>query len=92
MPIYNQIIAALDTLTKKYLIEIRTNGDSPEWVLATIELIASCWKWTCVEMKTKDGMMKQDDYWEAAKKHILNDSTKLLNRHMDYDKDNIPLP
>ena len=34
-------------------------------------------------------MGKRDDYWEAAKKHLLSDPAKLLKRLLEFDKDNI---
>lgn len=36
------------------------------------------------------GSKKEEDYFETAKKHLLNDSKELLDMLRNYDKDNIP--
>ena len=42
-----------------------------------------------LKVKREDGMGKVDNYWEAAKKSLLNDPAKLLKRLLEFDKDNI---
>jgi dynein heavy chain len=42
-----------------------------------------------VKVAAADGKGKEDNYWEAAKKELLVDP-RLLERMMNYDKDNIP--
>ena len=35
--------------------------------------------------------MKEEDYYDTAKKYLLNDSKELIDLLIKYDKDNIPL-
>merc|ERR1711941_263333 len=52
---------------------------------------ALCWCFSVAPKKVPgpDGRTKVDDYWEPSKKLIWGDS-KLLDRLLEYDKDNIP--
>ena len=62
MPIYNQAIAALDTLTKTDLIEMRTLANPPSGCVITMEVICIMLKVNPIKVKTEDGMGKRDDY------------------------------
>ena len=41
-------------------------------------------------MKSNEQGKKEEDYYDTAKKYILNDPKELLDMLINYDRDNIP--
>jgi dynein heavy chain len=89
MPALNSAIEALNSLNKADIVEVKNFKTPPGGVVLVSK--ALCWVFQVAPKKVPapDGKSKMDDYWEPAKKVIWGD-TKLLDRLMHYDKDNIP--
>ena len=62
MPIYNRAIAALNTLTKKDLNEMRSLATPPKGCILTMEVICIMLQVIPVKVKREDGMGKKYDY------------------------------
>merc|ERR1719443_1304578 len=80
---------ALKNLNKADMVEVKNMKTPPQGVIDVSK--AMCW---CFDVKPKkvtapDGRTKIDDYWEPAKKSVWGDS-KLIDRMLNFDKDNIP--
>mmetsp|Transcript_10385 Transcript_10385/g.18281 ORF Transcript_10385/g.18281 Transcript_10385/m.18281 type:complete len:2113 (+) Transcript_10385:3522-9860(+) len=89
LPALNAALDALKNLKKSDIGEVKALKTPPEGVVIVSK--AMCW---CFDVKAKkvtapDGRTKIDDYWEPAKKNIWSDA-KLIDRMLNFDKDNIP--
>ena len=89
IPILNAAIAALNTLKKSDIDEVKSMKMPPVGVKLTMAAI-------CVMKGIKPKMVddpdrlgkKMPDYWEVSQKQVLNDS-KFLQSLKDFDKDNV---
>ena len=89
IPALESAVKALSTLSKNDLVEVKMMGKPPAGVKLTMEAVCHMMKVKANKIKDPEGGHKKiDDYWEPAKKHLLNDS-KFLNHLMNYDKDNM---
>ncbi|GBG26414.1 Dynein heavy chain 7, axonemal [Hondaea fermentalgiana] len=89
MPVLESAIAALNTLSKSDITEVKSMKSPPDGVKLVME--ALCIMMNVKPIKAKDpndASKKINDYWEPAKKTLLSDP-KLLKTLIDYDKDNI---
>jgi len=89
LPALEAALDALKNLKKSDIVEVKNLKTPPEGVVSVSK--AMCW---CFDVKPKkvtasDGRTKLDDYWEPAKKSVWSDS-KLIDRMIGFDKDNIP--
>jgi dynein heavy chain len=89
IPALNAALDALKNLKKNDIVEVKNLKTPPEGVIVVSK--AMCW---CFDVKAKkvtapDGRTKIDDYWEPAKKSVWGDP-KLIDRMLNFDKDNIP--
>merc|ERR1719502_1078498 len=89
MPAYESAMAALKMLTKGDVGEVRAMKTPPFGVVLTAQAMCIMFEVKPVKVAAADGKGKEDNYWEAAKKELLVDP-QLLNRMVNYDKDNIP--
>jgi dynein heavy chain len=89
MPALESAVQALNSLKKSDIVEVKAMGKPPDGVVLVSK--ALCWAFNVAPKKVNgpDGRTKVDDYWEPAKKVIWGDP-KLLDRLLEYDKDNIP--
>jgi dynein heavy chain len=87
MPALKQAQNALKVLSKSALDELRTMKVPTQGVVLTLE--ALCIMMGVPPKKVGTVGSKVDDYFAAAKVKLLNDS-KLFQRLLNYDKDNIP--
>ena len=86
-------IAEVQKLTKNHLVEIKSLGSPPQ---AVKTVLAGCVILLTDHIKkngeiiitTKDGK-KEENYFDTARKYLLNDTRELLEILMLYDKDNI---
>ncbi|GBG29641.1 Dynein heavy chain 7, axonemal [Hondaea fermentalgiana] len=88
IPALEGAVKALSTLSKNDITEVKSLKTPPAGVKLTLEAV-------CIMMGVKprkvpnpNGKGKVDDYWEPAKKELLNDP-RFLQRLVEYDKDNI---
>jgi len=89
LPALEAALDALKNLKKSDIVEVKNLKTPPDGVVSVSK--AMCW---CFDVKPKkvtasDGRTKIDDYWEPAKKSIWSDS-RLIDRMLGFDKDNIP--
>jgi dynein heavy chain len=87
MPLLNAAIAALDTLTKNDITEVKGMKAPPPAVKLVMKAVCICKGVKPVRMKDPDTGKMGNDYWEASKKMLMND--KFLDSLRSYDKDNI---
>lgn len=88
MPILEAAIAALNTLTKNDLVEVKAMKSPPAGVLVVMEAVCVMMNIPPTRSPDSTGKMVKD-YWDPAKKKLLSDP-KLLTTLSSYDKDNIP--
>eukprot|EP00931_Biecheleriopsis_adriatica_P056393 TRINITY_DN33417_c0_g1_i2.p1 TRINITY_DN33417_c0_g1~~TRINITY_DN33417_c0_g1_i2.p1 ORF type:complete len:3028 (-),score=718.43 TRINITY_DN33417_c0_g1_i2:3957-13040(-) len=89
MPALNSAIAALNTLSKADLTEVKNMGKPPGGVVLVSKALCFCFQVKPKKVPAPDGRSKLDDYWEPAKKELWSDP-KFLEKLMNFDKDNIP--
>jgi len=89
MPALNAAIAALNTLSKADLTEVKNMGKPPGGVVLVSKALCFCFQVKPKKVPAPDGRSKMDDYWEPAKKELWSDP-KFLEKLMNFDKDNIP--
>jgi dynein heavy chain len=89
IPALNAAVAALSSLSKSDLVEVKAMKTPPNGVLLVAEALCIMFNVKPAKVKAPDGRGKVDDFWEPSKKQLFGDSN-LLTRLMDYDKDNIP--
>lgn len=86
-------------LKKEHLVEIKSLGSPPEAVKVTLAGVVILTQDRIrknggdIIMTAKDGQMggkKEENYFETAKRYLLNDTRELLELLMTYDKDTIP--
>ncbi len=86
----------VEKLKKEHLVEIKSLPNPPKAVKVTmagvvILNIDSIKKMGGnIIMKNLDLGKKEEDYFETAKKYLLNDPKELLDMLKNYDRDNIP--
>jgi len=91
MPALRGAIKALDTLKKSDLVEVKAMTKPPLPVKITMEAVCIMFKVKPAKIKNPDGFGKIDDYWESAKKKLLNLGPKLLVKMKEYPRDDIPV-
>eukprot|EP00927_Polykrikos_kofoidii_P032000 TRINITY_DN2738_c0_g4_i1.p1 TRINITY_DN2738_c0_g4~~TRINITY_DN2738_c0_g4_i1.p1 ORF type:complete len:2178 (+),score=489.64 TRINITY_DN2738_c0_g4_i1:748-6534(+) len=89
LPAYEQACEALGKLSKNDVGEVRAMKSPPAGVILTAQAMCIMFEVKPLKVQSPDGKGKVDDYWEAAKRELLVDQ-KLLDRMMNYDKNNIP--
>lgn len=89
LPAYEAALEALSKLSKGDVGEVRGMKTPPAGVVLTAQAMCIMFEVKPVKVAAPDGKGKVDDYWEAAKKELLVDPS-LINRMVNYDKDNIP--
>ncbi|KAK0178126.1 hypothetical protein PV328_002104, partial [Microctonus aethiopoides] len=87
MPILNQALSALNTLTTADIAVVRSMKNPPANVKLVMESVCILKEVKPEKAHTADGK-SYDDYWKASLK-ILTD-TKFLDSLIHFDKDNIP--
>jgi len=89
MPILHAALAALDTLNKSDIVEVKAMKTPPGGVRLTMEALCYFFGVKAIKIKDPDDPTKKiQDYWEPAKKEILGNSN-LLKDLKAFDKDNI---
>ena len=88
MPAYQAAQKALRELDKSQIDEVKSMKAPPPGVVFTMEAVGKLMAVDPVMVPKKSGFGKEPDYWETAKKSILN-KPKLLDELLSYDKDNI---
>eukprot|EP00434_Breviolum_minutum_P012043 symbB.v1.2.010619.t1/scaffold696.1/size260109/12 len=89
MPALNSAIEALSQLSKGDIVEVKAMGKPPGGVVLVSKALCWCFNIKPKKVPAPDGRSKVDDYWDPAKKELWGDS-KLLERLLNFDKDNIP--
>ena len=90
IPILEAAVAALKTLNKSDIVEVKNLKKPPKGVVVTMEAICIMFGKKAKRIKDPEGGTgKVDDYWECAQKEVLAD-TKFLQSLFDFDKDNVP--
>ena len=88
MPAYQAAQKALKELNKSQIDEVKSMKAPPAGVVFTMEAVGKLMAVDPVMVPKKSGFGKEADYWETAKKSILN-KPKLLDELLEFDKDNI---
>jgi dynein heavy chain len=88
MPALDAAVDALSKLSKGDIGEVKAMGKPPAGVILTCQGMCIMFGVKPAKVAAPDGKGKVDDFWEPAKKELLGDSN-LLNRMMNFDKDNI---
>ena len=86
MPLLNKAIAALDTLSAGDISQVKGFSSPPAPVKLVMEAVCICKGVKPTRVQQPDGKMG-DDYWDAAKKMLMD--PKFLESLKKYDKDNI---
>ena len=86
LPALKAAMHALKVLKKSDVVEVKSMKSPPEGVVLVMEAV-------CIMMGVKPEKKKVDgvtkvDYWDAAKRNLLNDM-RFLQNLIEYDKDNI---
>jgi dynein heavy chain len=89
MPAYESAVEALSKLSKGDVGEVRAMKTPPGGVVMTAQAMCIMFEVKPVKVAAADGKGKEDNFWEAAKKELLADP-RLLDRMVQFDKDNIP--
>jgi len=89
MPAYESAVDALSKLSKGDVGEVRGMKVPTPGVYMTAQAMCIMFEVKPIKVASPDGKGKVDDYWEAAKKDLLSD-TRLIERMVNFDKDNIP--
>lgn len=87
MPIYNAAIKAVDDLNKNDITEVKGFQKPPEGAKAVMKTMCIMFNVAPEKVKGQNVKDVQWDYWEPAKKKLLN--ADLLKNCRKYDKDNI---
>lgn len=88
MPAYRQALSALQALTKNDLMEVKSMLKPPPGVRFTMEAVCKLLKSKPVMVPKQTGFGKEPDWWETAKKTVLN-RPRLMDDLLNYEKDNI---
>ncbi|BFI29560.1 dynein axonemal heavy chain [Marchantia polymorpha subsp. ruderalis] len=89
MPILEEALRALDTLTKNDISELKGMKSPPLPVRIVMEAVCIMKNIKPTRMKDPSGSGKMiDDYWESSKKMLAD--ADFLKSLKEYDKDNIP--
>lgn len=89
MPVLNAAVAALKTLKKADVVEVKSMLKPPRTVVLVMEAVCHFMGVSPVKVRDPDNPQKSTfDFWQPAKQHLLSD-VKFLQNLMDYDKDNI---
>lgn len=88
MPTWRSAIAALKTLTRNDLNEVKALSNPPKGVILTLEAVCKVMAIPPIMVKPPDGFKKVPNWLETAKKHLLN-RPKLIEDLENFDKDNI---
>lgn len=88
MPTWRKAIAALKTLTKNDLVEIKSLQKAPDGVVLTIEAVCKLVGIPPIMQNKASGFGKEPNWLETGKKHLFS-KTRLLEDLESYDKDNI---
>eukprot|EP01052_Picozoa_sp_SAG31_P011054 SAG31_NODE_617_length_13514_cov_13.659858_2_plen_4275_part_00 len=90
MPALQAALAALDTLNKGDITEVKGMKSPPPGVILVMHALCTLMEVKIIKKNDPDKPGKKiDDPWETAKKEFLNDA-KFLQRLYAFDKDNIP--
>ena len=88
MPLLNDALRALDTLTKNDITEVKGMKSPPAAVKLVMEAVCIMKGLKPTRVKDASSGKMVDDFWETSKKMITD--TDFLNSLKSYDKDNIP--
>ena len=88
MPAYNDAIAALNTLDRQDITQVKSMTNPPNGVKITMQALCIMRSVPPKMVPNENGVGKRPDYWEVAKTKVLQD-TRLLQKLQEYDKDNI---
>lgn len=88
IPALEGAVKALSTLSKGDITEVKSLKTPPAGVKLTMEAVCIMMGVKPAKIPNPSGKGKVDDYWEPAKKELLNDP-RFLQRLVEYDKDNI---
>lgn len=89
MPALDAAVEALSKLSKGDIGEVKAMKTPPSGVVLTAQALCIMFGVRPVKVAAPDGKGKIDDFWEPAKKELLGDA-KLLDKMINFDKDNIP--
>ncbi|KAF1323625.1 Axonemal dynein heavy chain, partial [Globisporangium splendens] len=90
IPALENVVKALQTLTKGDITEIKAMKKPPDAVKLVMEAVYIMMNVAPLKVKDPNGGTKKiDDYWVPAQKNLLSD-TRFLQNLPEYDKDNIP--
>jgi dynein heavy chain len=89
MPAYESAVEALSKLSKGDVGEVKGMKTPPAGVILTAQALCIMFEVKPTKVAAPDGKGKVDDYWESAKKDLLVDP-RLIDRMINFDKDNIP--
>jgi dynein heavy chain len=88
MPIYHAAMRAVSELDKNDITEIKGFKSPPPGAVLVIKTLCIMFNTPPEKVKAADGKSTVLDYWEPAKKKLLN--PQLLSNCQKYDKDNVP--
>jgi dynein heavy chain len=87
LPALEAAVEALKTLTKSDLVLVKSMQKPPNGVRIVMETVCILLGVAPEKVKGPDGK-NVNDYWDAAKKHLLSDP-KFMTRLLKYDKDSL---
>ncbi|CAG9332270.1 unnamed protein product [Blepharisma stoltei] len=88
MPAYEQAQKALKSLDKSQIDEVKHMASPPPGVRFTMEAVCKLMAIEPIMVPKANGFGKEPDYWETAKKNLLN-RPRLMDDLQNYDKDHM---
>jgi dynein heavy chain, axonemal len=91
LPALDAAVKCLNKLKKADIDEVKSFANPPGGVRLTMEVMCHMFIVKPTKKNDPDNPGKKiDDFYDAAKKSIINDAKVLLDRLFNFDKDNIP--
>jgi len=89
LPALQKAVEDLRRLKKADICELQCLKRPPSLVLLTMQALCILFEIRPIKIPSPDGWGKVDDYWTASRRSLLSDH-HLLQRMLEFDKDNIP--
>merc|ERR1719506_3446596 len=91
LPALEVAVQCLKRLKKEHINEVKQLGNQPAGVRLCMEAVCVMFEVKPVKIADPDNPgKKKEDYWKAAQGEVLTNADALLQKLMNYDKENIP--
>merc|ERR1719171_2961660 len=91
LPALDLAVQCLKKLKKEHINEVKQLGNPPAGVRLCMEAVCVMFEVKPVKIADPNNPGKKiEDYWKAAQSEVLTNADALLQKLMNYDKENIP--